>query len=37
MEGTPHVQKTVLLGTARILARTEKLLVVAQFQKYFPV
>ena len=36
--GTAQVQKTVLLGTARILRKVfERLLVVAQFQQYFPV
>ena len=36
--GTAQVQKTGLLGTARILRKVlEILLVVARFQQYFPV
>ena len=35
--GTAQVQKTVLLGTARILRKVLRLLVVARFQQYFLV
>ena len=35
--GKTQVQKTVLLGTAKILRKVLRLLVVAQFQQYFSV
>ena len=35
--GTAEVQKTVLLGTARILRKNLRLVVVVRFQQYFPV